>query len=359
MTQSGVEEAVEAELVEEDAGALRQPVPWVTWLTALACVAVYLVLTSQPIEELGRTLVAWGVLRADPVWEGQFWIPLASVFIHVALWHLAFNLYWLIALGGALERQIGSKFFFLFLLASAVVTSGVQFAFSEATGIGATGVIYAIFGYMWVARKNVPRFQAVLGKQDAAIFILWLVGCLVATRMKLWGAWEIGNGAHISGLLLGLCLGAVFGRQYRVALFGSFAIALLVLSVMPLIWCPWSKRWVSRQAHESHMNHDCRSLLNGYRRCLELGQDPLWVNTCLAMLYYDMGDIARYTIQLDVVRTVSEQSAEDVERYVRARKAEKSGGAPAKIEPRPEQRELPPAKTDEKSEQPDVKPAEQ
>jgi GlpG protein len=147
-------------------------------------------------------MARWGYLPADRIWGGEFWGLISSAFVHVALWHLVFNVAWLWRLGGAVERQVGSAKFLGFVLAAAFVSSAGQLLVSGNTGIGASGVVYALFGFMW-QRQDVPRFAEVLGRDTASLFFVWLILCLVATFA---GFVNIGNTAHISGLIFGIML---------------------------------------------------------------------------------------------------------------------------------------------------------
>src|SRR5438105_15702725 len=98
----------------------------------------------------------------------------------------AVNAYLLWLLGSRLERAIGSLPFLGFFLVAACVSSSFQLAVSDSTGIGASGVVYAIFGFMWPTRHRYPRFNEVLDARTIQIFVIWLVGCVVATYLKVW-----------------------------------------------------------------------------------------------------------------------------------------------------------------------------
>src|SRR6266446_5053527 len=57
-------------------------------------------------------------------------------------------------------------------VSAAFVSSGAEFAISDSTGIGASGVVYAIFGFMWMTRSHYPSFQKVVDVHTARWFIL-------------------------------------------------------------------------------------------------------------------------------------------------------------------------------------------
>jgi rhomboid protease GluP len=147
-----------------------------------------------------ESLAKWGYFPATSIREGAYWGLITSAFVHMALWHLAFNMYWLWVLGSRMERAIGSARFLAFILTSAFISSAVQLAISDEAGIGASGVVYAIFGFMWVARQRYQTFNEVLNQQTIKLFVIWLFGCVVATYL---GIWKVGNAAHARALYLG------------------------------------------------------------------------------------------------------------------------------------------------------------
>lgn len=110
------------------------------------------------------------------------------------MWHLVFNVYWLWLLGGVVERKLGSLKWLAFVLAAAFVGSAF------------------LFGLMGRSREDVPQFAEVLGDNIAPLFFTWLVACLIATEV---GTAQIGNAAHISGLLFGVLV-----AEWRIRRFG-------------------------------------------------------------------------------------------------------------------------------------------
>src|SRR5262245_61685631 len=76
------------------------------------------------------------------IWHGAVWGLLTSAFVHVAFFHLLFNLLWARDLGSLLEPDMGAMRYLGFVVASAVVSSGWQLLASGSTGIGYSGIVY-------------------------------------------------------------------------------------------------------------------------------------------------------------------------------------------------------------------------
>lgn len=164
-----------------------------------------------------------------------YWTLLTSSMLHLEFWHIAFNAYWLWIFGTAFERQFGSLKFLGFFAAAAVIASGFQIAFSSSTGIGASGVGYALFGFIAVTRRRYPPFAAALNIQLIALFLIWLVGCWIATVA---GVTRVGNAAHIGGLLFGVNIAALTVIRWKPRLMWVALVVICAIVLIPLL-SPW------------------------------------------------------------------------------------------------------------------------
>lgn len=249
--------------------------PWVTVLAIVACIGVFLGLNSQRQPMSWEALSKFGLLRADRIWDGGYWALVCSAFAHIKLWHLAFNVYWLWVFGAPLERAIGSLRYLAFYLAAAAVSSSYQLAVSDTTGIGASGVGYALFGFLWWGRHTSPAFEQALSGRTVQYFLLWLVGCMVATQLDLW---NVGNAAHFSGMLFGIAVAAAFVVPGSARL-GKLGIAGLVsLAIVPLFWAPWSASWLGHQAYRAHAAKRYDDAYDYYSRFIERVPDSAWAH---------------------------------------------------------------------------------
>lgn len=283
--------------------------PWVSCLSIVTCVAIFVGLVAQNDYESWDALSKFGYLPADSIWKGGYWALISSAFVHVAIWHLAFNMYWLWVLGSRLERAIGSLRFFGFLLFSAFVSSSFQLAVSGDTGIGASGVVYAIFGFMWTARHRYGQFNKVLDARTIQFFNVWLVGCMAATYFKVW---EVGNAAHLSGLLLGSAVAGFFVLRYRPRLMRAVLIALVVASPVPLFWCPWSVAWLSHKAYEAHLAEQYDTALARYTRIIQIDPENAWAYFNRSGVYEALGDSEKAQADLQRARDI-DPSVEEME----------------------------------------------
>jgi GlpG protein len=154
----------------------------------------------------------WGYFPDNVIWEGKPWALITSVFVHLEIWHIAFNVYWLWLLGTCFEETVGSLRWLLFFLGAAWVSASAELLFGGGAGIGMSGVGYALFGFGWVARQKMPRVAEIINDQTAQIFLVWLLLCVALTQF---GVMQIANWAHAFGLAFGAAVAALFVLRWR------------------------------------------------------------------------------------------------------------------------------------------------
>ncbi len=218
----------------DSAPSAPSSLPWLTYAIAALCAAIF-------FDNFLRLNILLGFISdlANLKVFGQYWLLLASAFMHVDPLHAAFNIYWALILFPVLERQMGWQHFLLFILCSAFVSSSFQLATGH-SGIGLSGVIYAAVGYIMLMRKKIPYFQVVLDDNLVRFFIVWLFACIVLTWL---GILNIGNAAHFSGFFFGIAVAGAFGVNYKRPLLTAVMIAMFLFAFIPPVWTPWLNLW--------------------------------------------------------------------------------------------------------------------
>jgi rhomboid protease GluP len=293
---SNNEESAESEDYDDvdpasaDASGESTPRAWISGLSVVACVAIYLGISAQGELESWEAISKFGYLPADSVWSGAWWALVSSALVHFELWHLGFNVYWLWVLGSRLECAIGSLRYLIFVVLSAFVSSSFQLAVSGDTGIGASGVVYAIFGFMWATRHRFSRFNEVLDSRTIQIFVVWMCGCIAATYFDVWA---VGNAAHVSGLLFGGAVAGTFVLRYRKRIALPGLAALILCSIVTLFWCPWSPNWLIHRAYVAHASEQYGRATDLYTNILRLDPENSWAYLNRGLVYQTTGDITK------------------------------------------------------------------
>ncbi len=166
--------------------------------------------------------VQWEVRCTDglePILRGQIWRLASPMFIHFTIWHLFFNMWWLYALGGAIEWRRGRYRYLALVLAVSVASNLAQYFLGhlgESASLaslprspnfgGMSGVVYGLLGYVWMKGRFQPELGLGIDRVNLILMIGWLVLC-----MTPWSYWLIGtrvaNVAHVAGLLVGMFIG--------------------------------------------------------------------------------------------------------------------------------------------------------
>ncbi len=142
--------------------------------------------------------------------HGQVWRLVTPIFIHFGFIHLLFNMMWLYQLGSLIEVRKGSLALLAIVLVAAIPSNFLQYWDSGPLFGGMSGVVYALFGYVWMKGRFEP-YQGMAIHSDAVFIMLaWLVLCFTGFLGP------IANTAHVVGLIVGVVIGAGphFWRKY-------------------------------------------------------------------------------------------------------------------------------------------------
>lgn len=205
----------------EDAEFARQQVHVGQWwqtlkagplTTALIAVSIAVTLYAgmgENTEVADRLLIAPffqptpGVL--PEVMHGEVWRLVTPIFLHLGILHILFNMFWLFDLGTMIERRQGALLLGVQVLVIAIASNLCQYFWAGPAG-GMSGVVYGLFGYVWVHGWLNPASGFRISRQNITIMLVWLVLCMTG-----WLG-PIGNAAHVSGLVIGAAWGIISAK---------------------------------------------------------------------------------------------------------------------------------------------------
>ena len=158
--------------------------------------------------------------RTASLLNGEVWRLITPIFIHYGFMHIVFNLYMLFSYGSLIERRYDWKRLLMLVLLSSTIPNFVQCTVPEAwQGIaphlsgdylmtslgGMSGVVYGLFGYVWIKATYDPKFGFRIPQSSIIIMMVWLFGCMFAEQLKI-GIFptNVANWAHGIGLLVGM-----------------------------------------------------------------------------------------------------------------------------------------------------------
>ena len=159
-------------------------------------------------SENSYTLVQFGAMVRELVWEGELYRLLTSSFLHIGVFHLLCNMYCLYIVGGEVENFYGKWKFLLIYLGSAVLGNLLSMATTSGVAAGASGAIFGLFGALiYFGYHYRVYLGSVIRSQIIPLVILNLgLGFMLP---------GIDNAAHIGGLIGGILLSALLGVKYK------------------------------------------------------------------------------------------------------------------------------------------------
>ena len=152
---------------------------------------------------------------------------MTSIFIHLSILHLLFNMYSLYVFGPILERLLGhGRYIALFLLSGLGGSVAVLLIAPGTPVAGASGAIFGLLGAFFVIQRH-------LGGNNVQLLIV--IGLNLAIGFIVPNiAWQ----AHVGGLIVGGLVSLIFvrtrNRQQRgiqLALLGATLVGLIALTV--------------------------------------------------------------------------------------------------------------------------------
>jgi len=149
--------------------------------------------------------VSW-VTGLPEIRHGQVWRLITPIFVHFSILHLLFNMLWLRDLGSLIEARASTLKLLLLVLVTGIASNIGQYLMSGPSFGGMSGVVYGLFGYIWMRGKFDPSSGMFLTDQTIMIMVGWYLLCLTGI------IGSIANTAHTVGLVLGMGIGYLTAR---------------------------------------------------------------------------------------------------------------------------------------------------
>ena len=149
--------------------------------------------------------------------QGQLWRLVTPMFLHFSIFHIVFNMLWTWELGRIIEWQQGSWLLAALIFGISMVSNLAQYLVSGPLFGGMSGVIYGLFGYIWIQSLTNPRFRIRLNPVIIKLMLGWFVLCWSGLLERFFGL-AVANTAHSAGLASGLVMALIASgivRGYR------------------------------------------------------------------------------------------------------------------------------------------------
>jgi GlpG protein len=135
------------------------------------------------------------------VWYQEPWRLVTPIFLHFGLPHIIFNMIMLLQLGRPIEAARGWWRFALLVVLIAVPSNIAQYCYHGPQFGGMSGVIYGLFGYVWMK----SRYEPSSGFYIPSNTVVWMIGWFFLCLTGIVG--PVANVVHGVGLVVGMLLG--------------------------------------------------------------------------------------------------------------------------------------------------------
>jgi GlpG protein len=143
------------------------------------------------------------------IFHGQVWRLITPAFLHMGVMHILFNMLVFKDLGSLIEARLGSLTLLLLVLVLAAFSNLVQFFWAGPAFLGMSGVVYGLFGYIWIRGRYDTASGLFVHPSNVTLMIVWFFICWLPGM-------NIANGAHGGGLALGMAWGYLAsGRLWK------------------------------------------------------------------------------------------------------------------------------------------------
>lgn len=198
-------------------------------LTLTLCILAVIVsllsgfMTPRENNKWGQTIInelsfvepsALASSKGDPaasLKRGELWRVITPIFMHGSPLHLAMNILLLVSLGRLTERIQGTQKYALFILMLAVFPNLLQGLSPEwmrgsPNFVGISGVVYGLFGYIWIRSTLHPEMGIVIPMPMVVIFVGMIVLGLAVGITDAVPGWRLADLCHLGGLLVGIAV---------------------------------------------------------------------------------------------------------------------------------------------------------
>lgn len=144
------------------------------------------------------------------IFHGQVWRLITPIFIHFGILHIIFNMLWLKDLGSMIEQKQKAWFLAIMVLVLGVSSNLGQYYMSGPMFGGMSGVVYGLFGYVWLRGKYDLSSGYFMHPQTVIMMVVWFFLCLFGI------IGNVANTAHAIGFGMGCTWGFVSAKvNYR------------------------------------------------------------------------------------------------------------------------------------------------
>lgn len=151
----------------------------------------------------------------EKIRQGQIWRLISPIFLHYDIFHLFFNMIWLIVIGKQIEQRLSTFRYLTFIIITGIISNTFQYLMTGPIFIGFSGVLCAMITFVRTRQKTAAweGYQMQTSTFNfVMIFIIAMFGIqLLSFFLEIYARTSfspgIANTAHLTGAVMGALLG--------------------------------------------------------------------------------------------------------------------------------------------------------
>ncbi len=159
----------------------------------------------------------------EKIQQGQVWRLFTPCLLHGDLFHLFFNMIWLIVLGKQIEQRLSAGRYILFILSIGIISNIAQYLSGGSNFIGFSGILCGMLAFIWVRQKRAAWEGYQLDRLTLVFMLMFILGMaalqllsfLLAKSLDIGFSIGLANTAHLMGGIIGYFFGRLNFFSWR------------------------------------------------------------------------------------------------------------------------------------------------
>ncbi len=151
----------------------------------------------------------------EKIRQGEVWRLFTPALLHSDIFHILFNMLWLIVLGKQIEQRLRTFKYLLFTIFIAVVSNTAQYLVTGPNFLGYSGILCGMFTFVWIRQIKAPWEGYQLLRSTIILLSVFIGGMALLQVASFFTelyagiaiAPPIANTAHLTGAFCGWILG--------------------------------------------------------------------------------------------------------------------------------------------------------
>lgn len=167
------------------------------------------------------------IIEATPLFEkirqGEVWRLFTPALMHQDIFHIFFNMLWLLVLGKQIEQRLHFWPYIFFIITVGIFSNTAQYLMIGPNFIGFSGVLCGMMAFIWTRQVQAPWEGYQIDRLTLIFMLIFILGMAAIQLLAFFAerffslsfSLNIANTAHVIGGLVGFLLGRLNYFSWR------------------------------------------------------------------------------------------------------------------------------------------------